>query len=84
MKKLTQEEYDKLTADTARSNHLWVNAFQLIHPTDELKQQIGEYIISLLKDKDNLLPSNGITSENQTVRELAELTPMLYVSVNAS
>lgn len=68
----------------AKSNHLWVNAFLCVNPTTELKIQIGEWVLNNLKDKENLLPSSSITSEDKTVRELAELTPVLYLSVTKS
>jgi hypothetical protein len=82
--KMTQEDYNKKAAEMAKSNHMWISAFACINPTDELKTQIGAWVLKLLRDEDNLMPSESITSENKTVRELAELTPVLYLMVNKS
>lgn len=30
------------------ANHMWVNAFSCIHPTDELKIAIGDWVLSEL------------------------------------
>ncbi len=68
----------------ARSNHLWINAFDCIRLTDELKIKIGEWVLKGLNTKENLMPSESITSDNQISRELAEMTQILYLSVNKS
>jgi len=71
-------------------NHIWINAFQLVNPTDELAQQIGYTVIRWLKQRDNLLSKyNGdlsceSESIQETIQKMADLTPVLYMSVNAS
>lgn len=66
-------------ADAATANHMWLNAFMCIRPTDEIKMQIGAQILDWLNQKDNLLPS-GADHESK----MAALTPVLYLSVNKS
>lgn len=66
-------------ADAACANHMWLNAFSCVRPTDELKMQIGEQILAWLDEKGNLLPS-GADHESK----LAALTPVLYLSINKS
>lgn len=83
-KKITKQEYDKRVSEMAQSNHMWLNALACIHPTQDLKIQIGEWVLKLLNDKENLLSSSGIESANKTIREVAELTPILYLSINKS
>ncbi len=64
-------------------NHIWINAFSLVNPSPETLQGIGEEIVRMLKDKGNLLPAwHGETKGE--VSGLAELTPMLYLRINAS
>jgi len=66
-------------ADYACANHMWLNAMSCIHPSDELKMQIGEQVLRWLDQKDNLLPSGADHESN-----LAKLTPVLYLSINKS
>lgn len=71
-------------------NHIWVNAFLLINPTDDIAKDIGYTVIGWLKNRDNLLPKllDAAGETDPEVREslesLAKLTPTLYMSVNAS
>lgn len=66
-------------ADAACANHVWLNAMSCIRPTDELKMQIGEQVLRWLDEKDNLLPSRA---DHES--DLAQLTPVLYLSINKS
>lgn len=66
-------------ADAALANHMWLNAFVCFKPTDELKMQIGEQVLSWLDQKENLIP-NCADHESP----LAKLTPVLYLSINKS
>ena len=63
----------------AEANHIWLNAFSCINPTDELKMQIGEMVLEWLNQRDNLMPA---CADHDS--ELARLTPKLYMSVNKS
>lgn len=83
-KKISKQEYLQMVFDQADSNHLWLNAFECIRPTDELKMKIGEWVLRKLNNKENLIPSDAITSDSEVSRELAELTPMLYLRINKS
>ena len=65
-----------------KENHMWINAFALVNPTDELALGIGRDVIAWLQNRENLLPK--YVGENEALAELAELTPMLYMSINAS
>lgn len=47
-KELTLEEVGEL----AKRNHIWIDAFSLVRPTEELKKEIGALIIQKLLDSD--------------------------------
>ena len=76
--------------EAVEQNHIWINAFSLAEPNDETARQIGYTVIRWLEERENLLPKyNGdIGGETEAVQEaldrMATLTPVLYMSVNAS
>ncbi len=67
----------------AEENHIWVNAFRLIRPSPETYQEIGKMVVEMMKRRENLLPAyfGDPTGE---ITEIQKLTPMLYMSINAS
>ena len=67
-----------------KDNSISLNAMHCIKPTDEFKMRLADTILEILKDKKRLLPQSGITSDNENIRELAELTPILYLEINQS
>lgn len=67
--------------EAVEKNHLWVNAFLLIHPTDETALQLGRAVIAMLKDRNCLLPRYV---DDPALTAIAKLNPTLYLSVNAS
>jgi len=77
-----EELAEKVVTQIAR-NHIWINAFSLVNPSPETLQGIGLEIVRMLKNKDNLLPAWHGETEGE-VHEIAELTPMLYLRINAS
>ena len=73
-------------ADKCHGNHIWLNAFSCIDPSDEFCRDIGQTIIDKLNNKDRLL-SGYVKPEDRDIPEmlsLAELTPMLYIAINKS
>ena len=63
-------------AEACRANHMWMNAFMLIQPSDEYCARVGRTLIDMLKDQANLLP-DALMSENSRLGHL-------YISVNQS
>lgn len=59
-------------AKKARGNHIWLNAFSCINPTDEFKIQLADMVLGMLDDKNN------------TLRTTLDTTDMLYLSINKS
>lgn len=86
MKITTTEDVIKSVED----NHIWLNAFQCSNPTPEFCEEIGRMILQKLSSTSNLVPKyNGdISGESalvqKTLNELAQLTPVLYLSINKS
>ena len=77
--------------EALEANHIWINKVRLINPDDDFAKQLGWMIIDKLKDKDYLLPDHFDEPEEgfdedlrNRMQELAELTPMLYLRINAS
>ncbi len=75
--------------EAVNQNHIWINAFELLNPSDDLAKTLGYCIIRWLKEEDNLLPRytchSDMNDETMALAErLSELTPVLYMSVNAS
>jgi hypothetical protein len=66
-------------AGAALVNHIWINAFTLVSPSDETLRDIGRAVVAMLREKENLLPSRA-----QHGDKLSELTPTLYMSINQS
>ena len=73
---MTQDELDKKALEMAKANHIWLNAFQCVRPTEEFKRDLGGQILEILAEKQNLMPSG--------TGPIGELTPMLYLSINKS
>lgn len=68
----------------AQDNHIWVNAFSLVRPTDETYRNIGKAVVEMLQTKENLLPHYYGPEHDGPITDLQNLTPVLYMSVNAS
>ena len=68
-------EYLADVLQSLENNSIWINAFQLIRPTDEMKQQIGETIIRMLRNK-----SRTIEQKKQFVKNVRELIVRVTIS----
>jgi len=83
--KMSDKEYTKLVLEKLDENHIWLNKMTyFIHPSDEEKIKLANMILDKLTCKSTQIPSKGITSDDNCMRELAELTPILYLRVNWS
>ena len=82
--RIPEEEYQKQIVENCEQNHIWLNKAVYLFPTDEAKIKLADMILAKLNHKSTQIPASGITCETDVVRELAELTPMLYLSVNWS
>jgi len=52
-----QKRYEKKVIDSAKTNHIWVNAFSIIRPTDEIKKEIGEMVLGMWARRENRIKS---------------------------
>jgi len=80
----TQSELKEKVLKAANDNHIWVNAFSLIRPTEETYRNIGKAVVEMLQTKENLLPHYYGEDFDGAITDLQKLTPVLYMSVNAS
>lgn len=83
--KISKSEYNKLALEKCEDNYIWLSKMvYYIHPSDEDKIRLADIIIAKLSEKSTQIPSEGITDDNEGIRELAALTPVLYLKVNWS
>jgi hypothetical protein len=80
----TNGELKKKIVEAATGNHIWVNAFSLIRPTDETLLGIGREVVRMLKNEENLLPSYHGGEDANPIHDLQLLGGMLYLSINQS
>jgi hypothetical protein len=82
--KMSANEYNKLALKKCEDNHIWLNKMTYLFPSDEQKIKLADTILEKLKQKETQIPQHSITDEDEGMRELAELTPVLYLTINWS
>lgn len=82
--KMNEEDYKNLAFKKCNDNHIWLNKMTYIIPSDEDKIRLADLILEKLRTKTTQIPAEGITSDSDHMRELAELTPVLFLKVNWS
>ncbi len=80
------KELEEKILVAVKDNHIWLNAYSCIRPTDEFLIELGRTIIDKLRSDSNLLPSYvpGREQQIEEVHKLSEISPTLYLSVNKS
>lgn len=79
--KLTAFDRDVLRA--AQANHIWLNAFACVLPTQDFKIQLADQILAMLNDKEALIHDHQ-DDKNKAMRALGKLTPQLIIRINKS
>lgn len=82
--KKTKKEWQTELEEKLKQNHIWLNAFACVHPTDKFKMQLAEDILHRLNDKSYLMEDDTCTSDSKPIREISKLTPMLFLRINKS
>jgi len=83
--KIPKEKYQEMVNEKLEHNHIWLNKMvYFIHPTDEEKIRLADMILYKLNTRSTQIPADGITDDSELMREMAVLTPMLYLRVNWS
>ena len=82
-KPMTNAELKEAVVKMAEANHIWINAFNIIKPSDDTLIALGRVIVQMLHREADLLPSFHGSVEGD-VSELQRLSPTLYLSINAS
>ena len=72
--------YEEDVLRSARENHMWVNAFATIRPSDELKRTIGAWVLEKLSDPGSTIQADYDDSE--ILRELNQ--PEVVLRFNRS
>lgn len=75
---MMSERYEQDVIKSAEQNHIWLNAFQCLNPSDEFKIKLADAILGML-DK----PSRRIHSDFDDP-ELCKLHEELIVRINKS
>lgn len=78
----------ELKADALRlanSNHMWINAFECIRPTDELRKAIGTWVLEKLADPECLIPSiDPDAPDDRPIHEIQRLCGGIILTFNKS
>lgn len=81
---MNEAEYKELAYQKANDNHIWLNAMNCINPTDEFKIKLADMILEKLNFESCLIPGSSIISDDETLKKLGELTPILFLRINKS
>lgn len=76
-------DYERQVIESAEKNHIWLNAFACIRPSDEFLIGIGRQVLDMLEQKENLIYPHQ-DSEIEAMRSIGKLTPELILRVNKS
>ncbi|HRG77154.1 MAG TPA: hypothetical protein PLX69_21525 [Leptospiraceae bacterium] len=80
---MTNKELKNKIIESVEQNHINMNSLLLVRPSEDDYIRIGKIIYDMLKTKDIQLPMLFDGDEDEVTR-IQELTPVLYLSVNAS
>ena len=83
---MKNKELKQKILQSVTGNHMWINAFSLIHPSDDIKLAIGDFVIQHLQNKKTLLPHYNVDLDldEDEVQDLAMLAKSFYCRFNAS
>ena len=74
LQKKSDRAYRKDVLGMAGSNHIWLNAFSCIRPTDEFKLDLADSILAMLRQDENTILTSisrpGYAFEEVGQREL--------------
>jgi hypothetical protein len=74
LQKKSEKKYRKEVLHMAESNHIWLNAFNCIRPTDQFKLDLADSILRMLKQDENTILTKisrpGFAFEGVGQREL--------------
>jgi hypothetical protein len=56
--KYTEEQHREDVLRSVEGNHIWINGFSLVRPTEDLERSIGREVIRMLKDRECTIPSS--------------------------
>ena len=80
---MTNKELKNKIIESVEQNHVNINSLLLVRPSEEDYIRMGKLIYGMLKNKDCQLPML-FDGDDDSVTRIQELTPVLYLSINAS
>lgn len=80
---MTNKELKNKIIESVEQNHVNINSLLLVRPSEDDYIRMGKLIYGMLKNKDCQLPMLFDGDEDNVTR-IQELTPVLYLSINAS
>jgi len=60
-----RDGYEQDVVEASRKNHIWLNAFSCIYPSDEFCRDLGRQIIDLLSHRESTIPSEYQLTGNE-------------------
>lgn len=75
--------YDKAVMESASANHIWLNGFNCVRPTDDFVFKLGYQVLQMLDCRENLI-HNHQDSDNEALKRIGQLTPELVLRINKS
>lgn len=80
---LVMTSYQRQVVESAEKNHIWINAFACVRPSDDFCAKLGRQVLEMLDQKENLIYPHQ-DSECEPMRAIGKLTPELVLRVNKS
>lgn len=80
---MTNKELKNKIIESVEQNHVNINSLLLVSPSEEDYIRMGRLIYGMLKNKDCQLPML-FDGDDDEITRIQELTPVLYLSINAS
>lgn len=80
----TNGELKEKLLESIQENHLWLNAFKCINPSDEFCARIGRSILERLDSPHYLLPSYHGDDDDAPISDMQSITKVMYIRVNKS
>ena len=59
------ENFEAEALAKVRENHVWLNAFQCVRPTEEFEREVGAAVLRMFRDPENLIQSEKWLIESE-------------------
>ena len=83
-KQIPLSEYKDMVFHLSKINHIWLDAFSCVNPSDEFLKDVGRVVLERLNNKDWLISEISIIDEMDATGELEIIESQLILRVNKS